>query len=296
VVTKTIEWLESEENVRAGLIIGSRTRVDHPADEWSDLDIILLAGDPEPILNSAGWIENIGPYWLTFIDRTGDGSGYERRVLFEGGLDVDFVPIPLADFNAATSTGPSPEMVDVVSRGVRVLADKDGLLERLLEVDFKPPPWSPPEDSQYFNNVNGFWFQALWTAKHLRRGELWWAKGSCDSHMKRLLRQMMEWHSKTTGDSQTDTWIRGRFLEEWADPRAVKQLPEIFAHYDEADIWRALLGTIELYRWLAVETAEVLDYSYPFQADEKLSRAVIYLKQGLSLSEAVSGQMAIDSG
>lgn len=285
-VTKINEWLESEENVRAGLIIGSRARVDHPADEWSDLDIILIAKDLEPILNSAGWIENISPYWLTFIDRTGDGSGYERRVLFEGGMDVDFAPISLADFNAATSAGPSPETVDAVSRGVRVLVDKDGLLESLLEVEFKPPPWSPPEDSQYFNNVNDFWFHALWTAKHLRRGELWWAKGGCDSHMKGLLRQMMEWHRRATSDSQTDTWMRGRFLEEWADPRAVKQLPEIFAHYDEADIWCALLVTIDLYRWLAIETAESLDLSYTSDIDGTVTNLVLNLKRGLPLYPA----------
>jgi len=28
-----------------------------------------------------------------------------------------------------------------------------------------------------------------------------------------------------------DTWMSGRFLEEWADARAVAALPEIFAHY-----------------------------------------------------------------
>ncbi len=98
---------------------------------------------------------------------------------------------------------------------------------------------------------------------------------------------MMEWHSKTTGDSQTDTWIRGRFLEEWADPRAVKQLPKIFAHFDEADIWRALMETMDLYRWLAVETAGALGYRYPHKVEQKIGQDVLNLKRGLSMSEAV---------
>ena len=57
--------------------------------------------------------------------------------------------------------------------------------------------------------------------------------------------------------------MRGRFLEEWADPRAVKELPNIFAHYDRQDINHALLATMDLFRWLAVETAQRWGYLYP---------------------------------
>ena len=32
-------WAAYEDNVRTAVIIGSRARSDHPADEWSDLDI-----------------------------------------------------------------------------------------------------------------------------------------------------------------------------------------------------------------------------------------------------------------
>jgi hypothetical protein len=41
-----------------------------------------------------------------------------------------------------------------------------------------------------------------------------------------------------------------------------------FAHYDRDDIARALLATMDLFRWLAAETAEHLDYAYPALADE----------------------------
>ena len=71
--------------------------------------------------------------------------------------------------------------------------------------------------------------------------------------------------------------MRGRFLEEWADVRAVESLPVIFAHYDEEDIWRALMATMDLFRWLAVESAELLGYSYPSFGEK---RAAAFL-QGL---------------
>jgi aminoglycoside 6-adenylyltransferase len=68
--------------------------------------------------------------------------------------------------------------------------------------------------------------------------------------------------------------MRGRFLEEWADARAVESLSVVFAHYNEEDVWRALLATMELFRWLALETADLLGYSYPSFGEERATEFV----------------------
>jgi len=57
-------------------------------------------------------------------------------------------------------------------------------------------------------------------------------------HESRCMLQMMEWHARAAKGWTYDTWHNGRFLEEWADPYALKGLRETFAHYDEADIKR----------------------------------------------------------
>jgi aminoglycoside 6-adenylyltransferase len=85
--------------------------------------------------------------------------------------------------------------------------------------------------------------------------------------MKELLLRMMEWHTLALRGSEVDTWQNGRFLEEWGDPRALGALPGIFARYDEDDLWRALLATMDLFRWLAIETGERLGYAYPTDGD-----------------------------
>ncbi len=36
-----ISWAQTVEDIRAAFIVGSRARKDHPADEWSDMDIIF---------------------------------------------------------------------------------------------------------------------------------------------------------------------------------------------------------------------------------------------------------------
>ena len=146
--------------------------------------------------------------------------------------------------------------------------------------------WKPPEapgEAEFLQVVNDFWYHTVWTAKHVRRGELWWGKSGCDEKLKYLLRNMLEWHARATLGPGHDTWLRGRFLEEWADPRAVRQLHDAFAHYDEADVWRALAVTMDLFRWVSLETAKLLEYSYPTDGADYAQALVSRLSQGEEL-------------
>jgi len=191
---------------------------------------------------------------------------------------VDFAFLPLDVARQMVGTAPSPDVADILWRGARVLLDKDGLVAQLRPSEAIVPAPQPPTQAEFLQAVHDFWYHAVWTAKHLRRGELWWAKGGCDNHLKGLLRRMLEWHARATKGPDCDTWMRGRFLEEWADERAVEQLRYAFAHYDEADVWRALVVTMDLFRWVALETAGRLGYPYPALGDERATEFVCQLR------------------
>ncbi len=93
-IERITRWAAETVDVRAALILGSRARRDHPADEWSDLDLLAFAREPEQFIDNEGWATRLAPCWLTFVERTGDGSSWERRSLYEGGLDVDVAFYP----------------------------------------------------------------------------------------------------------------------------------------------------------------------------------------------------------
>jgi aminoglycoside 6-adenylyltransferase len=262
-IERFTSWAEREEAVRAAVIIGSRARTDHPADEWSDLDVIILADNPDLYWQTTVWLHHLGTPWLTFLEPTPDGRGFERRVLFAPGLDVDFVPSPAAAFRQMLITGIPSDVADMIRRGIRFLVDKDNLAALLPAPPIESLPAQPPSEQEFLNLVHNFWYHTLWTAKHLRRGELWWAKAGCDMHLKGLLQQMLEWHTRATQGPNVDTWLRGRFLEEWADPRALVELAAAFAHYDAEDVWQALLATMALFSWLEGETAVAWHFIYP---------------------------------
>jgi aminoglycoside 6-adenylyltransferase len=259
-IGRLVAWAGREENVRVVFAIGSRARADRPADEWADLDLILVARDPTPYLAGAGWLDEIGTPWLTFLERTPEGIAYERRVLFEGGLDVDLIPRSLASFEQMLQEGLPQLEATMLRGGVLVLVDKEDLAARLAAAGSAQPGAAPPTELDFAEAVNDFAYHTVWTAKKLRRGELWWAKSCCDRYLKDLLLRMIEWHARA-GSAKARG--RGRFLEEWADPRVLAALPDAFASYDSEDVWRALFATMDLYRWLAVETATQLGYPYP---------------------------------
>lgn len=279
-IARFVRWAQSEENIRAAVVIGSLVRTDHPADEWADLDVIIVASDPTPYLSSPDWVATLGNPWLTFLEPTADGRNMERRVLYEGGLDVDFAMVPLDLVLRLEREGFPPETLDGFRRGARFLVDKDNLKRILALVPSTTPKTQPPSQTEFNENVNNFWYHAVWTAKHLRRGELWWAKGGSDGHLKSLLRQMLEWHARALKGPGHDTWLRGRFLEEWADPRAVKELRSCFAHYEREDIWKALLATMDLFRWVAKETAVKSGCAYHTLGDERTTELVRKLFEG----------------
>ncbi len=273
-IEKCVEWAGPRPDIHAVMLLGSRARTDHPADEWSDVDIALVVANPQPYLKSADWLMSFGEFWITFVEPTATANEMERRVLFAGGLDADFSFIPYAKVNEMMRRGVPPDVAEMFHRGWRVLVDKINLETYLRQLPVSRRAFQPPSQAEFLEVGNDFWYHAVFAAKKLRRGELWVAKACCDDHMKRRLLMAIELHARVFHDADYDTWHGGRFLEQWADPRILAGLREAFAHYDEDDLWRALLATMDLFRWVTKEIAECLGYLYPPSVDEYATRLV----------------------
>jgi len=172
-------WAKTRPDIRAAIVVGSRARADHPADEWSDLDIVIIARDPERCLARTDWLQDIGNPWLTFLEPTATGGEMERRVLFEGGFDVDFAVIPNSKVKRAARFLPAlkrlpilfrllPKRVaqqmmqdvaaaaHVFARGARVIVDKDGLAGKLPLILSESRPYRPPPQPEFLEVVNDF--------------------------------------------------------------------------------------------------------------------------------------------
>jgi aminoglycoside 6-adenylyltransferase len=301
-------WANTRPDIRAAIVIGSRARIERPADEWSDLDIIIFTTSPQYYLSRVDWLENIGTPLLTYLQDTPTGGQRERRALFEGGLDVDFTIVSNAEaksllrFLRVRKRIPRllqllpeekfrkimREIADfarIIRRGMRVLVDKDRIAVYLplLSGSFSASPPKPTQ-SEFLAGLDEFWYFAVLMSKKLRRGELWTATRINNCSMKQLLLEMMEWHARAINGWDYDTWQGGSFIEDWADARAVNALPNAFAHYNKEDIRDSLWATVDTFRWLAVETAAHLNFPYPIVTDERVKGLLnTYLSEGTEI-------------
>jgi aminoglycoside 6-adenylyltransferase len=253
-IAAVADWARERPDVRAMLVIGSQVRSDLPADRWSDVDIALFADDPAELAGDTSWVESFGEPVLSFLEPTAVGSQIERRVLYEDGQDVDFALFPATGWPELLQ---SAEALSVVARGYRVPYDELGIEEDLAAFP-EPETDSGLPDAGSFRELSAdFWYHALWTARKLRRGEVFVALECVDGYLKDLLATLLAWHAKAV-DPAVDTWHRGRFLERWADPGALAALEDAYARYDLRDVARGLWATIDLWDALEQETGRRL--------------------------------------
>jgi aminoglycoside 6-adenylyltransferase len=279
---RLVEWANKRQDVRALIVVGSRARQDHPADEWADLDVALATTDAKRYHRDTSWIAEIAPIWAVHKDP----SGVTYHILFAGGLDAGIAIIPIAPVRLATRVVPLmqrwpsvtralpfgkaigrqlDEAGEYYRRGYRVLLDRDGTAEKFLSLfpAGEAPSNKLPKQRDFRAAVDEFWFVVVWTAKHIWRGDLWHARSTgSEGRLRALLLQMIEWHARATHGAAYETWEGGRFIEEWADPRVLAALPDALPPYDRRRMEQGLLEMAHLFAWLSEETAKMLRLEY----------------------------------
>jgi aminoglycoside 6-adenylyltransferase len=271
ITNKLVEWATRNEDIRALVLIGSRARTNAPtncwsdADEWSDLDVIVIAQDISVYVQTADWIHAFGKPLLTFTETAFDGS-VERRVLYEGFLDVDFA---LSDPDGFRRELALDAVRAIFRRGYRVLLDKDGWQALIQEQCGAPQDHALSRD-EIANEIQDYWYHCVWLAKKVQRGELWTAVRCLNGYMQAKLLRMIEISYRLTREDGVDTWHNGRFLEKWADPAIIERLKGCFADYDLPVLKRALGRHMDLYHDLALDVAAKLGIPYPDEARQQV--------------------------
>lgn len=258
---KLCELAEKDEDIRAVIAIGSYTRKDSPADQFSDLDLIIVTTVPESWY-SGEYPAKLGEVGISFIEPT-PGGGAERRCIYGADRDVDMIIFTPEQFGKALTDGVAEWVMD---RGYELLCDKEDYtiwIPRYVSTKVSREVMSADE---FVNLVNDFYFHNIWAYKKLKRGEMWSAVMCINGYLKERLLKIIEQYHMCIYDC--DVWHDGRFLDRWADPYVVEDLEECFARYYYPDCVSALEATHTLFARLARELAEKLGYPYPKGAEK----------------------------
>jgi aminoglycoside 6-adenylyltransferase len=293
--SKIVTWATNRPDIRAVLIVGSQARTIRPADEFADLDLVLLTLDAELYRPQLPDIDRIAPLWLVVPSQV-DPTHVEWLVLFAGGFKVDFYFAPIAERASLAETLPHMPFQGVLARGLRVLLDKTGIAagrddnESADETRHVAPSnaatsW-PPAFERFQAEANSTLLSASRAVKFIRRNDLWRAKFQVDTDLKRRLLTFIEWQAQAATGRMVDTWYDGRFMTDWATPDVLKALPQTFGAFAAGDLLRALEATLALFNWLARDTAGRLGYGYPQTNQESV---LDWLSRQIELTQSEIG-------
>ncbi len=276
-------WASRRDDVRAVVIIGSRARsTRHPPDAWSDLDAIVFVDDWQPYLRPGDWQSSLEatfgfPAWFAEMSHEWEAA-CEYEYVLEGGLKADLLFVanpspkgrqaPLAEMCALCP------MSFVFSHAARVLLDKTP------GKGYNPPPASPaPMPDQFeFDNCIASVLVELVRARHLvGRGELWRAAKALNEEVRPHLLALLEWQARARSVADQEVWPYGRFLEEWADRRALEELPATYSDSTPEGTRCAIQATLKLLAWLGPQAAGRLGLGYPA---ERVSMVEKYILAG----------------
>lgn len=255
-----VTWAEQQLDVYAIILVGSRARINIPADEHSDLDVIMYTTHPKDYAHQSEWLKNLGPFWCSHLDHTGLGEP-EQFALYDGALKLDVLLTPIhPSANLQSCLDDSPHHV-VLARGFEVLLDKTSS-ECDVNLPNLPDPITIPNQAGFDSEISETAFLTTKITRFLERGDQFRAHGLLMGSLRRRLLIMLEWEAQSRIGIK-DIWYDGRFISEWGDPETIQLLPEILGVYEIEDQKNAIKTFILVYLKLAQKVGTAFNLEVP---------------------------------
>jgi aminoglycoside 6-adenylyltransferase len=275
---RIVEWAKNQPTIQAVLLIGSCARIDHPADLWSDLDLLIFANQLQPYTDPA-WLSEIGDVLLRIQDLTGRGDP-EWIVVFSDGMKADFAFVQIPEYlldqkvSIRSLLVMTDEYHEIYERGSICLMDRYNPATENQSISIPKSRPGLPSQEQLSDCIQNFLIEAFRTAKFIKRNEVWRAAKSCNLLVQHHLLTLVEWQARATRGPDIDTWYDGRFLEDWAAAWFIDMLPGLSAGFDLQQLHRSLQNSLRCAERLALEIATALDLEFPHNKFSQAKRLI----------------------
>jgi aminoglycoside 6-adenylyltransferase len=268
-----LDFADSDDNIRAVLLNGSRANPNAPRDPFQDYDVLCLVRDVAPYVRN--W--DIPPMFgeimiLQLPDDMGEPEWtsdihYAYLMQYMDGVRIDL------SFHLLS------RIDDVIHDSLTiVLLDKDGILKNVppsSDVDYLP---AEPTDKAFQDCCNEFWWVSPYVAKGLWRGELTYARHMLDDAVREQLIKMLTWYFGIRTGFQKSPGKSGKYLKADLEPEIWSELEATYADADFEHIWESLFTMGRLFRRIARGVASVYSFEYPQGDDDRVSAYLMRIK------------------
>jgi aminoglycoside 6-adenylyltransferase len=241
-VEQVVAWCQQEPHVSAALVLGSQVRAVEPGDQWSDLDLLLLAEAPAALLQRRDWLAAFGPLVCVTVEETPlawlNMTWSVVRALYADHRVLDFSILPTDRRNDVLALNAE---IHVLGYEVVYEAEPDGLAPQVAASLASQPLPAPtlPTAQALHGAVDDLLFALVLALRKLKRGELWVAVTTLNGRVATRLLELIEFYTATRERAPLPLRYEGRLLERRAPADVLAQLAGCLAHYDAADVERA---------------------------------------------------------
>ena len=274
-----IQWAENNPDIRAVLLTSSLVNPYAPVDDLSDLDVELVFESRKDYESGNSWLQLFGdPISMIEEDDTVfEGRHAMKMVLYRDHVKVDFKLYQVSEFMEEVQKGALPEDWDV---GYKVLIDKDGLTK-----DLKPPTYQSimihkPDEKEFQQLMNDFWWDTTYVAKCLKRGDIFYAKFMSENILRaEYLVSLVEWHigNDHNWDNMT-TNKHGRLFKKYLPENLWCRVEATFSGSSIDKNWTALFAFADLVHELGTALAQKLNFTYPSKLESDIRTYLLEVK------------------
>jgi aminoglycoside 6-adenylyltransferase len=253
-----LDRAESDELVRAVLLIGSRANPKITPDRFQDFDIVYLVTEMESFVSGHHWIDIFGDRLIMqlpdemILGNEKKGPAFHYLMLFEDGNRIDLTLFPVDKINGGNFPG---------SQTV-VLLDKDGLFSDLPKTSDKDYLIQQPTQKEFSDCCNEFWWVCTYVAKGLCREEITYAKEMLEVPVRKMFFSMMEWCIGMENNFSVSFGKSGRHMKNYFLPERYEQILLTYPDHKPENIWNSLFLMAELFAEFAGKIARGFHFSY----------------------------------
>lgn len=236
-INQLLVFCQNHPAIDAVILTSTRVR-NLTIDTLSDYDIEIYTSTPELFTESDTWMQFYHQPMFRFNDHfiQHDIKLYMRMVIYEDYTKVDYKIIP-TELLKKLSNNYDPDL----DNDYKVLIDKGGFTENLLEATHQSYYIMAPEKRQFDDMISSFFMECSYIAKNVQPLK----------HFK-----------------------HGRNIEKYLSNAERKQLNDTYAADDYEENWRALYAAIELF----AHAARNLNFTYPEDLHQKSMRYFTYIE------------------
>jgi aminoglycoside 6-adenylyltransferase len=274
-----IQWAENNPDIRAVLLTSSLVNPYAPVDDLSDLDVELVFESRKDYESGNSWLKLFGdPISMIEEDNTVfEGRHAMKMVLYRDHVKVDFKLYQVSEFMEEVQKGALPEDWDV---GYKVLIDKDGLTK-----DLKPPTYQSimihkPDEKEFQQLMNDFWWDTTYVAKCLKRGDIFYAKFMSENILRaEYLVSLVEWHIGNDHNWDNITTNKhGRLFKKYLPEDLWSRVEATFSGSSIDENWTALFAFTDLVHDLGTALAQKLNFTYPSKLESDIRTYLLEVK------------------